>query len=118
MVYSNSDSDDFAIKIRIQESDVRCFCCGEIASSRTDGPIPDDAADRWTAGVLDVHSLEERGCRAGVCCWPCFWSHDPDMWIAPEHWDEKNPVVPFEKLPVLNHSASDCWDETRYAWPT
>lgn len=47
--------------------------------------------------VLDV--CNDGDCRAAVCCWPCFWSFDPDAYILPEHWRAADPVVAFEQLP-------------------
>jgi len=96
---------------------VRCFRCGELASTRKEGPSADAVGQhrRWEAMPLDV--LTKDGCRAAVCCWPCFWEIDPDMWINPEDWSRTGPLVPLEKLPVLDHEDPKCWDPSHYAWP-
>lgn len=98
-------------------TDVRCFRCAEIASTRTGGPSAEAVGQirRWEAGVLDV--LTADGSLAAVCCWPCFWEIEPDMWIDAEDWSRVAPRVPLESLPVLDHDDPKCWDPSRYAWP-
>jgi len=97
---------------------VRCFCCGQMSHDRTDGPDPDEEevgqAYRWSNGVLDVAG---GGCRAAVLCWPCFWKYDPDMWVTKHIYELEKPMVPFDKLPYLDHDNDDCWDGTKYKWP-
>ena len=106
---------------RSQELEVvRCFCCGETAATRTGGPSAEAVGQshRWEAGVLDVHDSPGSGsCFAAICCWPCFWELEPDLWILPEHWTQAHPQVPLEKLPVLNHEDPKAWEPTHYSWP-
>lgn len=100
-------------------SPLRCFACGRRPGDVTDGPTADEAGQcrRWEAGVLDVHETDDRGCRAAVACWACFWRTDPDMWISSECWAALDPVVPYEKLPVFDHDAPNSWDPAAYPWP-
>ena len=96
----------------------RCFACGRLTDEVTDeGPTADDAGQthRWTTGVLDVH--ENGPCRAAVACWPCFWKTDPDQWILPAHWDALNPLVSYERLPLLDHNDPNAEDPATYPWP-
>lgn len=97
---------------------VRCFCCGQLASDRADGPLAGAVAQttRWTAMVIDVQPISDGGqWRAAVCCWPCFWSLDPGMWISEKMWSSKNPTVLFTKLPLLGDGQID--DPCAYPWP-
>ena len=82
------------------------------------GPSADevDQTHRWDAAVLDVHE-PDGGCKAAVCCWPCLWELDPDLWISPDLWRSSNPVVPYEHLPDLDHDADRCWEPSSYAFP-
>jgi hypothetical protein len=96
----------------------RCFACGRFTDEVTEeGPTADEVGQtyRWTTGVLDVH--EDGPCRAAVACWPCFWKTDPDQWILPARWNALHPVVPFERLPMLDHAHPGAWDAARYPWP-
>ncbi len=98
----------------------RCFACGRFTDEVKDGPTPDEVAqaERWETGILDVHSgRKDEPCRAGIACWVCFWKTDPDMWISPEHWIALNPLVPYEKLPVLDHELAYPWEPSLYPWP-
>jgi len=102
---------------RTPSEEVRCFRCGELAHTRKDGPTADEAgqAHRWEAMALDVSA--DGKCQAAVCCWPCFWAFDPDMWIGPEHWTASDPAVPLEKLPEMDHDDPNCWEAENYVWP-
>lgn len=99
----------------------RCFACGRFTDEVTSGgPTADEAGqcERWTTGVLDIHSMGENKCRAAVACWPCFWRTDPDMWISPEQWTALDPRVPYPRLPRLNHDfLPDAYDPNLYPWP-
>lgn len=104
---------------------LRCFCCGErVDPADTSGPSPDDDGvgqiGRWLAMVLDVHEPVDQSlpCRAAVCCWPCFWRFDPDMWIHPSDWVSADPVVPYLALPILEHDHPDHENPFRYPYPT
>lgn len=89
-----------------------------MSHDRNDGPSPGDVdqLERWSVSILDVVDTET-GCFAAVLCWPCFWSYQPDMWINKPIYQSTNPIVPFEKLPKLDHDNSDCWNPTKYSWP-
>jgi hypothetical protein len=39
--------------------------------------------------------------RSVLVCHECFHKLQPDMWIAREHWEDINPVIPFEHLEFL-----------------
>ena len=97
----------------------RCFACGRFTDevAGDEGPTADEAGQthRWTAGVLDVH--DDRGCRAAVVCWPCFWKTDPDQWITPAHWEALRPMVAYARLPALDHDAPNAWDPATHPWP-
>lgn len=97
----------------------RCFACGRFTDDvgADEGPTADTAGQvhRWTTGVLDVH--EHGPCRAAVVCWPCCWKTDPDQWILPAHWAALHPVVPYERLPLLDHDNPKAWDPAIYSWP-
>jgi len=98
---------------------LRCFACGRFTDEvSVDGPTAQEVGQvrRWTAGVLDVNG-NDGPCRAAVVCWRCFWKTEPDTWILPEHWAALTPLVPFEKLPALDHGAPNAWDPATYAWP-
>lgn len=97
----------------------RCFSRGRWTDEVSEGgPSAEDAGQerRWTTGVLDVHG-EGGPCRAAVACWPCFWATDPDLWILPTHWDALNPLIPSEKLPLLDHDSVLGSDPASYPWP-
>lgn len=98
----------------------RCFACGRFTDDvgTVEGPTADEVAQthRWVTGVLDVH--DKGPCRAAVVCWPCFWKTDPDQWILPAHWAALDPVIPYERLPLLDHRLPGAWDPATYAWPS
>lgn len=97
---------------------VRCFCCGQLTKDRVDGPTPDEVAqtERWQHAVLDVSGSDVE-CRAAVCCWPCFWSFDPDLWIRPSDWSSADPTVPYDSLPVYASEQHGTSDVTLFHWP-
>jgi hypothetical protein len=76
---------------------------------------------RPTAGRRVCSMCTKTGYRAAVACWPCFWKTDPDQWILPAHWNALHPVVPFERLPLLDPysiiATPGAWDAARYPWP-
>ena len=98
-------------------SEVRCFRCGESASTRTGGPSAAAVGQtrRWEAAVLDVHG--SGSCLAAICCWPSIWEFEPDLWILPEHCTQAHPQVPLGKLPMLDHEDPKAWDPMHYTWP-
>jgi hypothetical protein len=94
---------------------VQCVCCGRWCDEVKGGPTAVEVAQtrRWEAQVLDVS--HDGACRAAVVCWECFWKAKPDLWIEPEHWAALKPLVPYEKLPVLDHKDPRCYDVERYS---
>jgi hypothetical protein len=100
------------------EGRFRCFACGRFTDEVTEeGPTADEAGQvqRVSTGVLDVH--ENGPCRAAVACWPCFWKTDPDQWITPADWQALSPIIPFDRLPLLDHNHPRAWDPATYPWP-
>lgn len=104
------------VSLETAVTDIRCFSCGQFAATRRDGPTAEEAGQvrRWDASIIDVHA-DAKGseCRAAVCCWPCYWQIDPDMWILDYMWDVASPVVPFNSLPVLEDE-----DPASYSFPS
>jgi hypothetical protein len=97
----------------------RCFACGRFTDEvgAEEGPRAEDVGqiERWVTGVIDVH--DEPRCRAAIVCWPCHWKPDPDQWIRPAQWAALGPVVPYERLPLLDHNLPEAWDPATYVWP-
>jgi len=49
--------------------------------------------------------------RTALVCHSCFHRLEPDMWISEACWKRLSPVVPYEKLPLLDlDTAGDRWD--------
>lgn len=98
--------------------EVRCFRCGCVASTKTEGPSASDVhqSHRWEAAVLDVS--DGARCLAAVCCWPCYWGFEGlDLWISPEQWTQARPTVPLESLPTFDHNDPRSELPCLYRWP-
>jgi hypothetical protein len=65
----------------------------------TDEPIP-------PLFVLDCQGPQKEF-RQVVVCHNCFHRLEPDMWISKGMWDNINPAVPYEKLPIFVAGLSD-----------
>lgn len=93
-----------------------CMCCGEtIVELPEDHPDRGEAAreqaETWcyaTAFVMDIVEPDQ-DCRAGVVCWQCFRKNrnDVDMWIDRAIWEAWGSVIPYERLPILDHENED-----------
>jgi hypothetical protein len=90
---------------------VKCFACGVEKDTEVLEPFPypdcfvdEPLAPLW---ILDVQSNDwpPREWRTTVVCHECFHKIDPDMWIREDHWNNINPVVPFDRLPLEDKQA-------------
>ena len=95
---------------------MKCFGCG----------VEKDLAVLETYPFEDVDNTEPidplfvvvcngtHGCRACVVCHQCFHKLDPDLWINETIWSSIGPLVPYEKLPVLDHTNPNVWQPSTY----
>lgn len=93
-----------------------CWCCGErvleLPEGHPDrGPAARKQASTWcymTSVVMDIVEPDAE-CRAGMMCWGCFRKHrnDIDMWIDRGIWEAWGSVIPYERLPILDHEVGD-----------
>jgi hypothetical protein len=92
---------------------LKCFGCG----AQKDTDVLEASPYAEEDGIVDypIGPLHVIDCQRGligasewkvvVVCHECFHKLDPDMWISENCWKSLNPVVPFEKLPLLSKDA-------------